>query len=249
MDIYGLLGYPLGHSYSARYFHDKFEREHIDADYVNFEYATVDDALARFAEMPSLRGFNVTIPHKQAIIPHLTAVSVEAKAIGAVNVVKVSHHADGTQEMTGHNTDWIGFSKSIAPMLCRCKGRRALVLGNGGASKAVLFAMQRMGWTTQVVARHPHSADEMTFVDLSANMVKEYDAIINCTPLGMYPHVETSPSLPYEALSSSHVLYDLVYNPETTAFMRQGTEHGAQVKNGLEMLHIQADEAWRIWNE
>lgn len=248
MELYGLLGYPLGHSFSASYFHDKFEREGLDADYRNFEFEHVADAVAHFKSLPELRGFNVTIPHKQAIIPYLDELSDEARAIGAVNVVKVEHTADGGVRLLGRNSDLVGFRESIRPLLDPAVHTKALVLGTGGASKAVVHALHQLGLTTQYVSRTAKE-DCITYDQLTPAVMADFMVVVNCTPLGMYPKVDAAPAIPYDLLSPHHVLFDLVYNPDVTLFMRKGMEHGAVVKNGLEMLHRQADAAWTMWHE
>lgn len=242
---YGLLGYPLRHSFSARYFADKFEREQLAAEYCNWEYADAAEALTRLRSLPMLRGFNVTIPHKQAVIPLLDSLSPEARAIGAVNVVKVIEN-DGHRLLLGYNTDIEGFSVSLKPLFAQGMYRQALVLGTGGASLAVCYALQCLGLQIHRVSRHTHSG-RITYADLTPQLLAACTLIVNCTPLGMYPHTDQCPDLPYECLTSQHLLYDLVYNPLETLFMRRGAEHGAKVKNGLEMLHLQAEAAWKIW--
>ena len=247
MQQYGLLGYPLGHSFSARYFADKFEREHIDATYSNFEYASVDEAIQHLLQMPHLVGFNVTIPHKQAVMPYLTSLSPDAEAIGAVNVVCVRHTTDGQTLLHGCNSDVIGFKESIRPLL-RCDvHKRALVLGTGGASKAVMFGLKQLGLTPTYVSRTP-AEGRFTYDDLTAEVMNQYKVIVNCSPVGMFPKVEACPAIPYDRLTPDHLLYDLVYNPLDTLFMKRGAEQGAVVKNGLEMLHLQAEAAWQMWH-
>ena len=248
MELYGLLGYPLGHSFSASYFHDKFEREGLDADYRNFEFEHVADAVAHFKSLPELCGFNVTIPHKQAIIPLLDELSDEARVIGAVNVVKVEHTADGSVRLLGRNSDLVGFRESIRPLLAPAVHAKALVLGTGGASKAVVHALHQLGLATQYVSRTAKDGC-ITYEQLTPAVMAEYMVVVNCTPLGMYPKVDAAPAIPYGLLTSHHVLFDLVYNPDVTLFMRKGMEYGAVVKNGLEMLHRQADAAWTMWHE
>ena len=248
MELYGLLGYPLGHSFSASYFHDKFEREGLDADYRNFEYEHVEDAVARFKTMDELIGFNVTIPHKQAVMPFLDELSEEAKAIGAVNVVKVEHAAEGKVRLLGRNSDLVGFRESIRPLLKPNVHTKALVLGTGGASKAVVYGLHQLGLDTQLVSRRKSEAC-ITYEDLNAEVLSAFKVVVNCTPLGMFPKVDAAPDIPYDSLTPSHVLFDLVYNPNVTLFMKQGMLHGAVVKNGLEMLHRQADAAWEMWHK
>lgn len=244
--LYGLLGYPLGHSFSARYFAEKFEKEGVNARYVNFEYANVADAIAYFESLPELRGFNVTIPHKQAIMPYLHALSDEARAIGAVNVVKVQRMSEGEMQLVGYNSDCPGFMRSISPLLDDKIHKRALVLGTGGASKAVVHGLKLLNVEPLYVSRHPHPG-MLTYDDLTPEAMRAHLVIVNCSPVGMYPHMDEAPAIPYELLTPEHVLYDLVYNPLETRFMQLGGMHGATVKNGLEMLHLQAEIAWNIW--
>lgn len=245
MDRYGLIGYPLGHSFSAGFFAEKFQNEGIDARYENYEMANVDGLRALIEAQPDIRGLNVTIPHKQAVLPLLDHISPEASAIGAVNVIKVER--TDRLVLTGHNTDIIGFTDSICPLL-QPYHRNALVLGTGGASRAVVAGLRRLGINPTYVSRRP-APGQLTYDDLSSNIIKEHTVIVNCSPVGMHPHTNEAPAIPYELLTPQHLLYDLVYNPLDTRFMQLGRQHGAVVKNGLEMLHLQALAAWRIWNE
>lgn len=246
MDHYGLLGFPLGHSFSAKFFADKFAEEHIDADYRNFEFETVEEALRLMQGIDNLRGFNVTIPHKQNILPHLVSLSPEAAAIGAVNVVRVERSETGEVRLHGFNSDLVGFRESVRPLLRPEIHRNALVLGTGGASKAVVHGLRQLGITPLSVSRRPADG-RITYADLTAEVMQQNLVVVNCTPLGMHPKTEGCPDIPYAMLTPQHVLFDLVYNPAETTFMKRGREQGATVKNGLEMLHLQAEEAWRIW--
>lgn len=248
MTRYGLLGYPLVHSFSASYFAAKFEREGIDATYQNFEYADFDEALRYLLQLPDLRGFNITIPYKQQIIPHLQSLSPEASAIGAVNVVKVARDANGHPLLHGYNSDVLGFKASIAPLLDPSVHTHALVLGTGGASRAVVCGLESLGVKPTLVSRHA-APGRLTYDQLTPEVMAAHHVIVNCSPVGMFPHTDESPAIPYDQLTPTHLLYDLVYNPDVTRFMERGREHGAVVKNGLEMLHRQAEEAWRIWND
>lgn len=240
---YGLIGHPLGHSFSARFFADKFQRECIDASYSNYDLADISEV----EQLRHLQGFNVTIPYKQAILPYLASISPEAQAIGAVNTVRV---VDG--QFHGYNTDVIGFRESLAAWLrtqnIEPSSLQALVLGTGGASKAICHALTQLGICWQYVSRTPDGGC-LCYADLHEhpNLLQTHRLIVNCTPLGTYPKVETCPDLPYSALAPSHLLYDLVYNPEETLFLRHGREAGCATKNGLEMLHLQALAAWDIW--
>ncbi len=251
---YGLLGHPLVHSFSAAYFKDKFDREHLDAVYRNHDCADIDAAIAELSEVGGLRGFNVTIPYKQAIIPFLTSLSPEAEAIGAVNVVRVVCDPAATvppfapgRRLEGYNSDCLGFSRSISPLLDRRLHKAALVLGTGGASKAVTYALSQLGLSWKLVSRTPHDDRMLSYDDLTPEVMEAHKVIVNATPLGTFPRVDTCPPIPYELISSEHLLYDLVYNPEETLFLRKGRERGAATKNGLEMLHLQAEAAWEIW--
>lgn len=248
MELYGLLGYPLGHSFSASYFAEKFKREHINAAYHNFEYSTVEEAMQYLLARPNLVGFNVTIPHKQNVLPYMTSLSPEAQAIGAVNVVCVRHQPNGQPILYGCNSDVIGFNNSIRPLLRPEVHKKALILGTGGASKAVMYGLQQLGITPIYVSRTP-TEGRLTYNDLTPEIMNEYKVIVNCSPVGMYPKIDNCPSLPYECLTPDHLLYDLVYNPLETLFIKRGAEKGATVKNGLEMLHLQADAAWQMWHQ
>ena len=247
MKLYGLLGYPLGHRFSAKYFAEKFAKEGIDATYKNFEFAEVADAVAYLLQQDDLQGFNVTIPHKQAIMPYLNGLSAEAEAIGAVNVVCVKRDADGMVKLLGCNSDVVGFSNSIQPLLRPKFHSKALVLGTGGASKAVMYGLRKLGVEPIYVSRTPKEG-QLTYDDLTPEVMRDYKVIVNCTPLGMYPKVDACPDIPYQYLTPDHLLYDLVYNPLETLFMKRGAAQGAVVKNGLEMLHLQAEAAWVDWN-
>lgn len=243
MDTYGLLGYPLGHSFSRKFFTEKFSNEGIDAEYLNFEIPDASQLRDIVSSHPQLRGLNVTIPHKQAVISQLDALSPQAREIGAVNVIKVDRNTDGTPRLTGYNADVIGFSQSIRPLL-QPHHRKALILGTGGASKAVCYGLKQLNAEPVWVSRH---APYLTYGEITPELLQEYTVIVNCTPLGMFPHTEECPPLPYESLTSRHLLYDLIYNPKETMFMKRGQQAGAVTKNGLEMLHLQALASWDIW--
>lgn len=247
MKLYGLIGYPLGHSFSAEFFTEKFRREGIDAQYFNFELPDTGDLMELLAERPELEGFNVTIPYKQLIIPYLTQLSAEAQRVGAVNTVRVTHDGDGNViALTGHNTDAPAFARTVAPLL-PVDAVSALVLGSGGASKAVCAALDSLGVSHTVVSRKP-AEGSLAYSDLTPKVMAANLLIVNTTPLGMWPDTESCPLIPYDLLTGSHVCYDLVYNPADTVFMRKAAERGATVKNGLDMLHLQALLAWKIWN-
>lgn len=298
MDKYGIIGFPLGHSFSRGFFTEKFAREGIDAEYLNFEIADATMLRDVLRENPELRGLNVTLPHKQAVIPLLDELSDEAREIGAVNVIKISQLDNCTKEqldnctitqldkrtkgqlsdcklsnrqikLRGFNSDIIGFTESIKPLLMPWH-RKALVLGTGGASRAVCVGLKRLGieWTyvSRTAFPGPSKGGEncppaspfrpsfggegggYTYSDLTAEVMEQYTVIVNCTPVGMFPKVDAAPAIPYELLTPRHLLFDLVYNPEDTLFLKKGREQGARVKNGLEMLHLQAVASWRFWN-
>ena len=245
MDKYGLIGYPLGHSFSIGYFNEKFENEGIDARYINFEIPTIEHLREVLDSTPDLKGLNVTIPYKEKVIEYLDSVSPEARAIGAVNVIRVTHKGKKTL-LKGFNSDVIGFTQSIEPMLEKCH-KKALILGTGGASKAIDYGLRSLGLGTVFVSRYERPGT-VQYDKLKPEDVKEYNVIVNCTPLGMYPKTEECPLLPYEAMDSNNLLYDLIYNPDETMFMKMGKKYGATVKNGLEMLLLQAFASWEFWN-
>ena len=242
MTKYGIIGYPLGHSFSRGFFTEKFARESIDAQYLNFEIPDVAMLSDVLRDNPELRGLNVTLPHKQAVIPLLDEMSEEAMEIGAVNVIRVRNG-----KLKGFNSDIIGFTNSIKPLL-QPHHRKALVLGTGGASKAIRVGLNRLGIEWTYVSRSPRDG-MVTYEDITAETLQEYTVIVNCSPIGMFPKVDAAPAIPYELLSPQHLLFDCVYNPEETLFMKKGREQGATVKNGLEMLHLQAIASWNFWNE
>ena len=247
MKKYGLLGYPLGHSFSRNYFNQKFEAERIDAEYLNFEIPEIKEIKNVIKENPELNGLNVTIPYKEQVIPYLDDLDEDARLIGAVNVIKFSKGLFGKVKLKGYNSDIIGFKQSIAPLL-KEHHRKALILGTGGASKAVFQGLKQLGVASTFVSR---KAKEycITYEEITPKVMEQYTVIVNTTPLGMYPNVNACPDIPYDLLTSDHLLYDLLYNPDETLFMRKGKEKGAVVKNGLEMLLLQAFAAWEIWQK
>ena len=245
MDKYGLIGYPLGHSFSRDFFNEKFRNEGIDAEYVNFEIPDISRFPEILTENPDLRGLNVTIPYKEKIISYMDALSEEARRIGAVNVVRVSERK-GQTYLKGFNSDVIGFTRSIEPLL-EPKHKKALILGTGGASKAIRYGLEQLGLEYRLVSRTPREG-VWSYNQLTPETMQEYTVIVNCTPVGMYPHPDACPPLPYEAIGHDHLLYDLVYNPEETLFLRKGRGQGAITKNGLEMLLLQAYAGWEFWH-
>jgi shikimate dehydrogenase len=243
MRQYGLIGYPLGHSFSKGYFAKKFLAENIsDTQYENFPLAQIEAFEALIQQNGNLKGLNVTIPYKEQIIPFLDNLDAKAQAIGAVNTIKFQ---DG--KTIGYNTDVYGFVESLLPLLPANYQISALILGTGGASKAVAFGLQELDIPYLFVSgsRKEHT---ISYEALKMHHVANHQLIINTTPLGMYPKVHLCPPIAYGAISPEHILYDLVYNPEETLFLKRGKQRGATIKNGLEMLHLQAEKAWEIWN-
>ncbi len=241
MDKYGLVGRHIDYSFSRGYFNKKFEVNTISAEYVNFDLSTISEFKAVLNEK-NLKGLNVTIPYKTEIIPFLVEVEEEAKAIGAVNTIKIVNG-----KLIGYNTDVYGFVQSIKPLL-KSHHQNALVLGSGGASKAICFGLKTLGIDFKVVTRTPSQKHQMSYLAINEKVLQEHQIIINCTPIGTFPNVEDAPELPYEHLNSNHLLYDLVYNPEETTFLKKGKNQGCQTTNGYQMLKLQAEKAWEIWN-
>ena len=245
MNTYGLIGYPLGHSFSRGYFTDYFGREGIEAEYKNFELPCIEQLAEVLQTELTLQGFNVTIPYKQQVFAYLNELSEAAQAIGAVNVVKVMRRDEGLY-LRGYNTDYIGFTDSIRPYL-KPHHTHALILGTGGASKAVDYALHQLGLKTQYVSRTAREGI-IAYEELTPELMAQYMVIVNTTPLGMHPKVDECPPLDYTLLTSQHLLYDVIYNPTKTLFLQRGEEHGATISSGMDMLIGQAKAAWRIWN-
>ena len=249
---YGLIGSPLTHSFSKKYFTEKFEKENIsDCIYDLFPIESIDKLPQLIKDHPDLLGLNVTIPYKESVLPFLDELDETAKIVGAVNCIKIeSGIRYQVSRLKGYNTDVFGFRQSIKPFL-ENHHERALILGTGGASKAVHYVLKEIGIDCYFVTRHKtQDASIKTFIydELNENMINAFKLIVNTTPLGMFPDVNNAPQIPYEFISSSHLLYDLVYNPAETEFLKRGKEKGALIVNGLSMLQQQAEEAWRIWN-
>ncbi len=246
MQKYGLIGYPLKHSFSISYFNEKFQSENINAQYVNFEIPSINSFPEIIKGNPDLKGLNVTIPYKEKIITYLDEIDKDALPIGAINVIKIIRKK-GKVKLIGYNSDVIGFTRSIESLL-EPHHKKALILGTGGAAKAVYHGLKNLGIEGIYVTRHPKPG-MLTYEELTPEIMAEYTVIINCTPVGMYPNVDECPNIPYEHLTPNHLLYDLLYNPDITLFMKKGSAKGAIVKNGLEMLLLQAFAAWEIWNK
>ncbi|MFA9391787.1 MAG: shikimate dehydrogenase [Prolixibacteraceae bacterium] len=248
MKTFGLIGLKLGYSFSKKFFNEKFETEgRTDLQYVNFELDSIAKFPSIFDMYEEIAGLNCTIPYKQQIMQYLSEIDEEAKEIGAVNTIKIIHSEQGLR-LKGYNTDIIGFRNSIQPMLTE-KHNKALILGTGGASKAIKHVLSKLGIdyvSASIEQQLEHN--EIRYDDIDAALLKERLIVINATPLGTHPNIDNCPPIPYDQITNEHVMFDLVYNPEVTLFMKKGQEKGAKTKNGLEMLHGQAIASWEIWN-
>ena len=250
MKHYGLIGYPLTHSFSKRYFTEKFETGKIDAVYSNYEI----DSITRFPEViasnPELIGLNVTIPYKEQVIPFLNEITPEAQRIGAVNTIKIEREPGNMYfyHLTGYNTDYVGFKKSIEPLIRPGLHKKALILGTGGASKAVRQVFEEMNIPWKYVSR-TGSDERFTYNEIDEAVLLEHKIVVNCSPIGTFPKDEECPDIPYRFLTHEHLLYDLIYNPSETLFLKKGKTQGATIKNGAEMLELQALAAWEIWSK
>jgi shikimate dehydrogenase len=261
MKHYGLIGYPLSHSFSKKFFAEKFEKEKItDAEYHLYPIEHISELPALLKGHRDLCGLNVTIPHKLSVLKYLDWIEHDAKTAGAVNCIRISAESpveaafSGELGIKGHNfrlegfnTDIYGFERSLKPLL-KPQHSQALVLGDGGAAKAVKCVLENMGINYRVVTRKPLQ-DNLLFDDLMSHHIEQHKLIINTTPLGMTPNIGEFPPIPYEFITHEHLLYDLIYNPEETVFLKKGKEHGAAIKNGYEMLVLQAEKSWEIWTE
>jgi len=237
MSIFGLIGKTLSHSFSEGYFNDKFHKEDInDAEYKNFELNNISEFTDLISKI-KLSGLNVTTPYKESIIPFLDELTPHANAIGAVNTIQFKDN-----KLIGHNTDTIGFLQSIYPLLN--KRNKALILGNGGASKAIQYVLKILNIEYKIVSRK----SSFDYLDISSESIGYYDIIINTTPLGTHPKITDFPQIPYKELNENHLLFDVIYNPIESAFLRFGKTKNCSIKNGLEMLEIQAESSWNIWN-
>lgn len=245
MKQFGLIGFPLGHSFSKIFFTEKFEKEGIDAVYDLYPLEEISQ-FESLIQQQELTGLNVTIPYKQQVMRYLTELDETAAEIGAVNVIKFIRN-DGKLTLKGYNSDAVGFEQSLMPFL-KPHHRQALVLGTGGASRAIFYVLKKLGIQAVYVSR---TAGEgiLTYQELNENILKENTVIVNCTPAGMFPNVDACPDIPYEFLTGDHLLYDVIYKPDETLFMKKGKMMGATTVNGLEMLYGQARAAWEIWNQ
>ncbi|WP_276504266.1 shikimate dehydrogenase family protein [Terrimonas pollutisoli] len=243
MRQFGLIGYPLSQSFSQKFFTKKFEKELLkDCRYDTFSIPSIDDLPAVLKRNPELCGLNVTIPYKEQVLSYLHEKTDLVKKIKACNCIKIKEG-----KLIGHNTDAPAFEQSLKEKL-KPHHTKALILGTGGAAKAVEYSLQQLNILYHYVSRKP-SAQSFSYEQLTPSLMQEYTLIINCTPLGMYPNIVEAPQIPYHALSDKHYLFDLIYNPEKTLFLQKGEEQGAAIKNGYEMLVLQAEESWRIWND
>jgi shikimate dehydrogenase len=247
MNCYGLIGYPLSHSFSKKYFADKFEREGIvNCTYENYPIEHISQFPELISRQTDLMGLNVTIPYKEQVIRYLDRLDDDIKAIGAVNTIKI-YRQEKKLKLKGFNTDVYGFQNSISPYI-QGRKRYALILGTGGASKAASFALQQMGFEFTFVSRNPRNSNHISYDQLTQEIIARASLIINTSPVGMYPQINTFPDIPYKYITSEHVLFDLIYNPLETRFLANGKKMGAVIINGLNMLQLQAEKSWEIWN-
>lgn len=247
MRTFGLIGYPLSHSFSRKFFTEKFDREHIaDCNYELFPIESAAEMPDLIARNPSLRGLNVTIPHKLNVIPYLSSIDDAAREIGAVNCISIDQRGDAPV-LRGYNTDAYGFAGSLKPLL-RPGHQRALIFGDGGAAKAVKYSLKQLNIPYLVVVRKP-APGAVLYSEITPELLASHQVLINTTPLGMSPDLHSAPPVAYHLLTPDHLAYDLVYNPEETLFLTRAKAEGATIKNGLEMLHLQAERSWDIWNQ
>ena len=247
MRLFGLIGFPISHSFSVNYFEKKFAGEQIsDAEYRLFPLKDINSLTQLLDQQTDLKGFNITIPHKIAILPFLQHTIKEAIEVGAVNCVKIERDLSGTK-LIGYNTDIYGFRESLVPLL-KNYHQNALILGTGGAAKAVCYCLKELGINYSLVSRKRNQESSLEYLQLTKEILSDNLLIINTTPLGMYPETGNCPDIPYQFLTNRHLLFDLVYNPAETLFLKNGREAGATTKNGLQMLELQAEKSWEIWN-
>ncbi|MCK7591734.1 shikimate dehydrogenase [Subsaxibacter sp. CAU 1640] len=243
MPNFGLIGKNISYSFSKTHFTAKFENDELDYSYENFDIQDVSQFPSILKNNPNLLGLNVTIPYKESIIPYLDELNDVAKEIGAVNTIKI----DSSGKLKGYNTDCYGFEKSLQPLINH-HHRKALILGTGGASKGVAYALKQLKIPFDFVSRNANSETKFTYKDLNEDIIKSHQIIINCTPVGTHPNVNECPDIPYDAVTKEHILYDLIYNPIQTKFLICGEIKGATITNGFKMLELQADKAWEIWS-
>ncbi|RED42779.1 shikimate dehydrogenase [Winogradskyella eximia] len=241
---FGLLGRDISYSFSRGYFAEKFKNENLPHSYVNFDLPSIDDLTEIIKNTSNLKGINVTIPYKEEVIPLLDKLNKTAKKIGAVNTIRFSKN----NKLVGYNTDYYGFKNSIKPHL-KSHHKNALILGTGGASKAIAYALKKLKIKYDFVSRTQKEGVTFLYSDLTEKIISDYTIIINCTPIGTFPNIDKCPNIPYNTISEKHILYDLIYNPERTKFLNQGFNKGATIINGLEMLRLQAEKSWEIWHK
>ena len=243
MNIYGLIGHPLSHSFSKKYFTEKFVKENItDCEFLLFDISNIKEFRNVLVQNPNLKGLSVTIPYKETVMEYLDEIDDEAQQIGAVNTIKIEG-----KKLIGYNTDYFGFKQSLKPFL-EISQERALILGTGGASKAVFYALNSLNIKCLFVSRNPKNDNEISYEDVNEYVIRNHQIIVNTTPVGTFPNVNEKPAINYNEITSKHLLYDLVYNPAETQFLKEGKQCGAMVLNGLQMLQLQAEKAWEIWN-
>lgn len=241
---FGLVGRNISYSFSRGYFANKFKKESLPHSYVNFDLQSIEELDDIIKNTPNLKGLNVTIPYKEEVIPILDDLNKRARKIGAVNTIRITRY----QKLVGYNTDYYGFKNSLKPHLKK-HHKRALILGTGGASKAIAYALKKLKIQYDYVSRTEKEGVKFLYTDLTEDIISSYNIIINCTPIGTYPDVNECPDIPYDAITERHILYDLIYNPEQTKFLSCGDIKGATTINGLEMLKLQAEKSWKIWNK
>lgn len=246
--IFGLIGKKLDHSFSPQYFRQKFKNEGLtDAYYHLYPLNQINDFSLLIKHNPDISGLNITIPYKTKIIPFLDEITPAAKTIGAVNTIKFKPIGRNIK-LIGYNTDYLGFIESLTPLLKK-HHKKALVLGSGGSSKAITYGLGILNINFLVISRNPESSNQISYQSITKDIINEYQLIINTTPVGMFPHIDEKPQIPYNILTEKHLLYDLIYNPKNTKFLETGEKSDCLIKNGLEMLKIQAEYAWKIWND
>ncbi|MFK7832336.1 MAG: shikimate dehydrogenase [Winogradskyella sp.] len=241
---FGLVGRDISYSFSRGYFADKFKDDNLPHSYVNFDLQSITELSEIIKETKNLKGLNVTIPYKEQVIPLLDKLDKRAAKIGAVNTIKITKN----KKHIGYNTDYYGFKNSLEPHL-KSHHTKALILGTGGASKAIAYALKKLKISYDYVSRSKKEGVTFLYSELTETIISEYTIIINCTPIGTFPNVDECPNIPFDTISTKHILYDLIYNPEQTKFLRQGYNNGATTINGLEMLRLQAEKSWKIWQK
>lgn len=243
MKLFGLIGHPLTHSFSKKYFTEKFVKENItDCEFLLFDIPNIKEFRNVLEQNPNLKGLSVTIPYKEVVMEYLDEIDETAKKIGAVNTIKIENN-----NLIGYNTDYFGFKQSLKPFL-EISQERALILGTGGASKAVFYALNSLNIKCLFVSRNPKNDNEISYEDVNEYIIRNHQIIVNTTPIGTFPNINEKPTINYNELTSKHLLYDLVYNPSETQFLKEGKQRRAMVLNGLQMLQLQAEKAWEIWN-